>query len=182
MKIFDRLILIIYSIIIAATALVFIVLPFNFPEILSIDLVLNFINNLRGNYIYSLFAAVILIFSIIYLISLFKLNKRKSSGSYLALRNEYGEIVIYKETIIGLVDSIATKFSGINNIKTNVHFSEGQVHLFLKGQASNEVNIPEISKELQIKVKEHIENTTGSQVDQIKVEIVSVTTPMNRVK
>jgi uncharacterized alkaline shock family protein YloU len=113
---------------------------------------------------------------------MFKNTSRKNSNSFLILENEYGEIFIYEETIIGLIDNIAQKFTGIEKIKTRVKFIEGKINLSLKGEVSNEVNIPEISKSLQVQVKTHIEEATGADVNDIKIEILNVTTPINRVK
>lgn len=182
MKIFDRFVLIIYSIFVGALSFIIMILPFNIVDFLGVNTVIGFINNIKGNYIYSLTGLIFLILTIAYLISVFKTNTSKGLGSYLIIRNEYGEILIYEETIIGLVDNVASKFTGISNVKTRVNFFEGQVRLSLKGEASNEINIPETSKDLQLRVKEHIENTTGSKVEEVKVEIVSVTTPISRIK
>lgn len=182
MKIFDKLVLIIYSIVVAVASFFVLILPFDLTNFLGIDTILRFITNIKGNYLFALIGFIILSLSLIHLISLLKTKSNKEPGSYLVLRNEHGEILIYEDTIVGLVDYVAGRFSGISNIKTKVKFFEGQVQLFLKGEASYEINIPQTSKDLQLKVKEHIENTTGSKVGQIKVEIINVTTPVNRIK
>lgn len=182
MKMGHRVILLIYSIFIAVISFIVMILPFDIDTIFGIRDGVMFIESVRGNYVYSLLGLIVLVLSIVYLISIFKNKDNKKLGSFLVLRNEYGEILIYEETIIGLVDNIAQRFTGIKNIKTKVNFIEGQVSLSLKGEATSEINIPETSKELQLKVKEHIEEATGANVKDIKVEIINVTTPMNSIK
>jgi uncharacterized alkaline shock family protein YloU len=106
----------------------------------------------------------------------------ENKESFLVMRNEFGEILIYEQTIIGLVENVASKFSGIRNIKTSVDLVDGQVNLSLKGEVNGEINIPDLGKDLQYKVKEHIENITGAKTGDIKIEIGNVATPTNRVK
>ena len=52
----------------------------------------------------------------------------------------------------------------------------------LKGEVSSEINIPQMSEELQKKVKEHIEECTGVPVNEVKIEISNVTTASRVVK
>ena len=93
-----------------------------------------------------------------------------------------GEILIYEDTIIGLVDNVARKFSGIRNIKTRVDLIDGQVNLNLFGEVTGEINIPDLAYDLQQSVKEHIETITGAKTGDIKIEIGKVTAPTSRVK
>lgn len=182
MKILNKAVLFIYSIIIIVTSFIVMILPFDIRAIFGIEDLLSIIRYMKGNYTYTLVGAIFLLLSFGYLLYLFKDKETISPGSYLVLRNEYGEVLIYQETIIGLVNYIATKFTGINNIRTKVIFVDGKVSLSLKGESSNETNIPETSMDLQMKVKEHIEHITGAQVNDVNVEIVNTTPPINRSK
>ena len=74
------------------------------------------------------------------------------------------------------------KFSGIRNVKNAVDISEGNLSVRLKGEVSSEINIPQMSEELQKKVKEHIEECTGVPVNEVKIEISNVTTASRVVK
>ncbi len=110
------------------------------------------------------------------------MKDKDDDQSFLVMRNEFGEILIYEETIIGLVENVASKFSGIRNIKTKVNLIDGMVDLKLNGEVSGEMNIPELAFDLQQGVKEHIESITGAKTGQIKVEIGKVTAPTSRVR
>lgn len=180
MKIFDRLMLAIYSFFLAVISFIIILLPFDF-SFLSIGNVIDVVYSVKGNYLYSLLGLVLLFISLRFLFSGLN-NKDNLQGSFLVMRNEYGEILVYEETIIGLCQYVVNKFTGIKNVKTNVNFIEGQVNLILRGEVSSELNIPEASRDLQAKVKEHIENTTGAPVGEIKMEIVNVSGTNTRVK
>lgn len=180
MKIFNRAVLFIYSIFVIVTSFIIMVLPLDIKNIIGIEETVRIIRYMKGNYFYTLIGLIFLVLSLAFLFYLLRAKERISEGSYLVLRNEFGEIFIYQDTIVGLVNNVSKKFSGIRNIRTKVVFFEGKISLSLKGEAGNEINIPETSMELQIKVKEHVENITGAQVSDVKVEIVNVTQPINR--
>lgn len=175
MKIVDRLVLALFSLLLAIFSLFIILIPFNINGIFSIENVGYFITSLEGNYYYTVVGIILIVVSISFLFSGIIRNKKYDENSFLVMRNEYGEIIIYSHTIVGLVQNVVDKFSGINNIKTYVNLTEGQVEIEMNGEVMPEINIPEATKDLQALVKIHIENATGAQVKEIKVKINNVT-------
>ena len=182
MKIIDRLVLALYTLSIALISFVVIIIPFDINGVFSVDDATIWVRFMRGNYIYSLIGLVFLLVSLRFLLAGFIGSKAKKQDSFLIMKNEYGEIVIYSHTIIGLVQNVVDNFSGITKINTSVNLVDGQVEINMKGEVMPEVQIPDITKELQIKVKEYIEHTTGAKVGQIKVEINNVSAPARMVK
>ena len=175
MKIIDRLVLAIFSLLLAIYSLFIILIPFNINGIFSIENIMYLITSMEANYYYTVVGVILLVVSISFLFSGIIKNKEYDEKSFLVMRNEYGEIIIYSHTIVGLVQNVVDKFSGINNIKTYVRLSEGQVEVEMNGEVMPEINIPEVTKDLQALVKTHIENATGAQVKEIKVKINNVT-------
>lgn len=182
MKIYDRIILAIYSICLAVISFVIMIIPFNINGIFTVDNGIDIVRSMEGNYWYTLAGLVFFLVSLRFLLSGVKMKPSVNEDSFLVMRNEFGEILIYEETIIGLVQNVASKFSGIRNIKTKVDLVDGQVNLALSGEVSGELNIPELGKDLQERVKEHIEAITGAKTGDIKVEIGNVVAPTSRVK
>lgn len=182
MKILNNVVLFIYSIFVIVLSFIVMVLPFDIRGIIGIDETVAFIRYMRNNYVFSLIGALLLLLSLAHLFMLFRNKERVSGSSYIVLQNEFGEIFIYQDTIVGLVNNVAYKFTGIKNIRTKVDFLEGKINLSLKGESNNEINIPETSLDLQKKVKDHVENITGAQVNNIKIEIVNVIQPISRAK
>ncbi|MBU5437551.1 alkaline shock response membrane anchor protein AmaP [Tissierella sp. MSJ-40] len=182
MKIIDRLILAVYSLCLAVVSLVIIVIPFDIKGIFSISDALNVVRGMKNNYLYSIIGLAFFIVSIRFLFSGIKGKKENPTGSFLVMRNDHGEVIITSDTIVGLAKSIADRFTGIRNIKTKVDLVEGQIYISMKGEVSSEVNIPEISKELQEKVKDHVEACTGAGVNEVKVEVHNVAAPVRVVK
>lgn len=182
MKIIDRLILALYSLSIAIVSLVIIVIPFDIPGIINIRDSVNIVQSMRGNYLYSLISLILFIISIRFLLSGIIGSKDIKDESFLAMRNEYGEVVIYSHTIVGLVQNTANEFSGIENINTSVNLDSGEIEVLMKGEVVPEANIPDITRELQVKVKECLENATGAKVREIKVQINNISVPTRMVK
>ncbi len=181
MKILDRLIIALFSLCILVLSFCLIVIPFNISGALSIGSIARLVSNMNRNYYYTLVGLLLFIASIRIIFSGFSRKDNKPIGSYLVTKNEFGEIIIYSNTIIGLVQNVVDKFSGISNIKTNVNLFEGQVEIELIGDVLPEINIPEVTKELQSMVKEYIENATGAKVREIKVKANNVVSAPTRV-
>lgn len=175
MRILDKIVLFIVSIIMILASIVIMVIPFDIKGKLSIDNIMNFIYNLRGNFIISLIGLILLILTITFFISFIKSGKKKKKDkSYLVVSNDYGEVTIYEETVIGLINNVALGFEGITNIKTSVSFEEGKINIILAGQTVQEINIPQISEELQKSIKTEVESATGALVNKIDIEIINV--------
>lgn len=182
MNIIDRMILTICSLCLAVLSIAIILFPFGQIDFLSMDNINRSLEIIEGNYLYSAIGLAFLLASIRLIILGLKGHKDKTKITYLVQRSDHGEINISSETIVGLVQSVSDKFTGVKNIKTKVDILEGQLYIYLKGEVSPEINITETTKELQSKVKEHVEKCTGVNVNEIKVLISNVTVPIRNVK
>lgn len=181
-KIVDRLILTLYSLCLAVISFFVIIIPFNIKGFANINDGFNLVSSMEKNYIYSFVGLIFLIVSIRFLLSGIIGNKVKENDSFLSMKNEYGEIIIYSNTIVGLAQNVVDKFSSIKNIKTSVNLESGQINIQMNGEVMPETSIPDITKELQSKVKEYVETATGAKVGEITVKINNVSAPTRIVK
>src|SRR5699024_5907303 len=147
MSIFDRVILIISSICLGLLSIALILFPFQRANILSLDNVNIILESIEGNYWYSVIGVLFFLSSIRFIVFSIKRNGEKHKSAYIVQRTDHGEINISSETIVGLAQSIADKFTGVRNIKTKVNISEDQLFIDLKGEVSPEINIPETTEE-----------------------------------
>lgn len=173
----DKLMMVLYSLVVGIISVILMILPFDIRGILSIDRLIRHIDSIRGNYTYSLVGLIGLAISIGSLFFIFKfgkVEKKKKKDSILSIKNDFGDITIYDDTVIGLIKNISEEFAGIDKIKTKVSFKEEEIYIDIKGEAEEEISIPQISAELQEKVKEHIENATGATVNTVNIEITKV--------
>lgn len=182
MNIIDKIMLVIFSLCIAILSLALALFPFQPFEMISRDNMYMLIDNMIGNHIYTIIGIIFLLASIRFIVISFRGDKAKEKITYLIQRTDHGEINISSDTIVGLVQSVAEQFTGVRDIKTKVEILEGRIFIDLKGQVIPEINIPETTEELQLKVKEHVENCTGVNVSEVKVLITNVTAPVRNVK
>lgn len=182
MNIIDRLILLIYTICMAALSIVLMLFPYDYFNFLTLNKTQGYLEHMKGNYAYTIVGLAFLLVSIRFFVYSISGKKKESKETFLIRHTEYGELKISSITIEGLVQSVADKFSGIRNIKTTVNIFEGMITILLTGEVSPEINIPETTIELQNRVKEHVEKCTGVGVSEVQVEISNVTSTTRVVK
>lgn len=182
MNVFDRIIMVIYTFCLAIFSIVLILIPFDKVDFLSESNIMSYIQYSRGNYVYSVVGLAFLLVSMRFFVLAVRGKKKNSGETYIIKHTDYGEVKISSQTFIGLVESVANKFSGIRSIKPGVNIVEGILTIVIKGEVAPEINIPETSVELQNKVKEHVEGCTGVEVSEVKVEINNVIAPTRDVK
>ena len=182
MNIIDRILLVICSMGLAILSIIMMLFPLGRLSFLSVDNINNVLINMEGEHIYSAIGLAFLLASIRLIVLGIKDNKYRNKISYLVQTTDYGEINISSEAIIGLTESVSNKFSGVKNIQTTVNILEGQLYIDLKGEVSPEIDIVETTKELQTRVKGHVERCTGVNVNEIKVIISNVTRSVRNVR
>lgn len=91
------------------------------------------------------------------------------------LENENGKLMISKETIENLVESVARDFSEADNITTRVELDkENNVSIFANLTITSEAVIKDLSANLQDKIKEKIKTTTDLDVKEVNISVKKV--------
>ena len=83
---------------------------------------------------------------------------------------------------MGLVQNSISRIVGIRSSKITVRFIEDIVSINIKGQVSPDINIPAVTMDIQNTVKDTIESHTGISVNQVNVDILSISSPMKSLK
>ena len=182
MNISVRILLFFISLILGIFSIVMIIFPFDQIQYFSVERITLFVEGLKGNYALSIVGLIILLFSLKILFLSLKINSSREKISYVVKTNDHGEVKISSDTIVGLVYHVCNRFSGLKNVKVKVDIIEGQLYINLNGDVIPEINIPDMSKDLQAKVKEHVESCTGVNVSEIRVFISNVTVPGRNLK
>lgn len=164
MNTIDRLILFIFSAIVAVISLItaFLPLPF-FPSSFS-KAINNFI--FESNTI-SLLSIVIFILSLRFLLKSYKIES--ATYNYIERESELGKIRISYNTLRALALSGVKKVKGVKDVLVNIDTIEGEVIIKLTVSFYGDVIIPEASSELQSVIKEVVEGTSGLIVREITV-------------
>ncbi|MGI5921981.1 MAG: alkaline shock response membrane anchor protein AmaP [Syntrophomonadaceae bacterium] len=112
-------------------------------------------------------AVVVIILSLMVLMSM--LNKKKPSESIIVDGNLSGQVSITVPAIKVIIMKAVRKVEGVKDIRPVVSNGPDGLLIYLHMMINPEHNIPEISKSIQAKVKDHIENIAGLQVAEVKI-------------
>ena len=176
MKILEKITLIIYSNIILILSIILCLLIFNW---LDISLVENIINSLiigetSSKILLGLSVAFILLsIKCIFFDSTSKEEIKERQG--VLLQNESGKLLISKETIENLVNSVALNFQNAEDVTTRVELdSENNVKVYVNLIVNEEAIIKELSSKLQQKIKEKIKTATDLDVKEVNITVKKV--------
>ena len=102
-----------------------------------------------------------------------KKNEKSSVG--VLLENDNGKLLISKETIENLVDSIALNFENSEQVSTRVDLDkDNNVIVYINLTVNADVVIKDLSAKLQIEIKEKIKNATDLEVKAVNIAIKRV--------
>ncbi len=94
-----------------------------------------------------------------------------------ALTGKFGEVRITGEAIQEIVGRAALTVEGVRKVLVNLRHREEGLEITVISQFNPETVIPEISAELQAKVKQDVEHYTGIRVAEVKVLVRSGEAP-----
>ncbi|MDD4834380.1 MAG: alkaline shock response membrane anchor protein AmaP [Lutispora sp.] len=164
MNILDRLLLFIFSVIVAISSFVFVFLPLPFLPTQYREALHRFIFESNG---------IALISIILLMLSLRFIFKTTATGinayNYISKETDMGEIRISFNTIKALSLSSIRNIDGIKDAKAQVDNTEGELSILITVGFIGGTKIPEVSKEIQRNVKELIEGTTEIRVKEVVV-------------
>lgn len=91
------------------------------------------------------------------------------------LENESGKLMISKETIENLVNSVAKGFESTEDVVTRVELDrENNVNVYANLTVSSNAVIKDLSAKLQTSIKEKIKRTTDLDVKEVNITIKRV--------
>ncbi len=120
-----------------------------------------------------LIAVVFLGLSIVFLFSGFRSNKDKKAVSKYT---NIGEIKISINSIENIALTASRRLSGIRDSKAYVTRAEDGVSITIKAIVLSDINIPALSEDIQVKVKNLVEETAGIKVADVKVMVENIYT------
>lgn len=91
------------------------------------------------------------------------------------LENENGRLMISKETIENLVDSVARDFKDAEDITTRVELDkDNNVMIYANLVVTSDAVIKELSANLQNKIKERVKTATDLEVKEVNISVKKV--------
>ena len=172
MKIADRILLTVYSLLVGLLSLLLIFVPFS-------GVATNWTTSLFKNYRLDWQNVIIPIFflggSVRFLVS--GLKRRNGRGHSLIRHTAFGEINISLDAIEGMAQRSARAIIGLRDIKAKAHLVDDGIVINLTALALSDINIPEASVKVQQSIKGYVEECTGVSVKEIKVRINNLANP-----
>ncbi len=176
MKILEKITLIIYSNIMLVLAIILSLLVFGWLDIgLVGDIVTKIVVGETSGKIVLGLSVIFILLSIkcIFFDSTSREQIKERQG--VLLENENGKLMISKETIENLVNSVALNFQSAEDVTTRVVLDkENNVNVFVNLIVNEEAIIKDLSANLQAKIKEKVKTATDLEVKEVNITVKKV--------
>lgn len=176
MKILEKITLIIYSNIMLILSIILCLLVFGWLDIGVVgNIVAKIITGETTGTIVLVTSVIFILLSIkcIFFDSTSKEQIKERQG--VLLENESGKLMISKETIENLVNSVALNFQSAENVTTRVELDkENNVKVYVNLVINEEAVIKDLSANLQAKIKEKIKTATDLDVKEVNITVKKV--------
>ena len=176
MKILEKITLIIYSCVMLIVSILACLLVFRW---LDPELVGQIVNSAITSDVWS---KVILGVSVVFILLSIKCiffsstsKEQVKERQGVLLENESGKLMISKETIENLVNSVAKGFESTEDVTTRVELDkENNVKVYANLVVSSEAVIKDLSAKLQTSIKDKIKKATDLEVNEVNITVKKV--------
>ena len=178
MKVLEKITLIVYSNVILVLSIIFCLLIFGWLDINLVGEVVSKI--ILGETLSKIVLGISIIFILLSIKCIFfdsdsKEQMKERQG--VLLENESGKLMISKETIENLVNSVALNFQSAEDVTTKIELDkDNNVRVFINLIVSEEAVIKDLSANLQARIKEKVKSATDLEVKEVNITIKKVAT------
>lgn len=175
MNILFRILLAIYAFFVAIISAIICIISISptFFGGMSNNILVNLNSTFESRVLLFDVAFILLILSILFLLSGIKSNKDRKAISKFS---NIGEIKISLTSIENIALAAAKRLNGVKESKAIVDKTSDGVSIVIKTLIVSDINIPELSEDIQAKVKSLVEQTTGIKVNEVKVVVENIHT------
>ncbi len=176
MKIINKIALIVYSSLILIASILTCLLVFGW---LDFGLVSELVQKiLTGPTSSNIVLAVSILFILISVLCIFfdsSSSKESKNTQGVLLENDSGKLMISKDTLENLVNSVAKDFGSAEEINTKVEIDkENNLRVFINLIVSPNAVIKELSNNLQIRIKEAVKNASDLDVKEVNIKVKNI--------
>lgn len=172
-KVVDKLLLFLYSIVIGCVSIFLIILGFGG---ISRDLMADLIGDLYrlDSLQYTIAGLGVVLFLLSLRFFIVSLQRGSASAPSIDQRTDFGDIRISMETIENLALKAASRQRGVKDLRARIRATDAGLDIVLRAVVDGESSIPVLTEEVQRSVKEHIEEITGIPVMNVAVFIANI--------
>ena len=182
MKILDKIILVIYSMIVLLESVIAIFLIFGWTKVETLVLITKDVLN---NYVaYNIVFALSIIFIMLSIKTiLFSSSKEKKDeskkqdklGDGVVLENDEGKLLISRDTIEKLASDVVRNFKNVQDFRTKVIIdAKNNIAIVIELQILQDTVIHDLNTNLQMQVKENIKKVTDLDVKEVNIKVKNI--------
>lgn len=182
MKILDKIILVIYSMIVLLESVIAIFLIFGWTKVETLVLITKDVLN---NYVaYNIVFALSIIFIMLSIKTiLFSSSKEKKDeskkqdklGDGVVLENDEGKLLISRDTIEKLASDVVRNFKNVQAFRTKVIIdAKNNIAIVIELQILQDTVIHDLNTNLQMQVKENIKKVTDLDVKEVNIKVKNI--------
>ncbi|MBD2869558.1 alkaline shock response membrane anchor protein AmaP [Paenibacillus arenilitoris] len=172
-KVADKLLLFLYSIIIGCLSVFLLIVGFGG---ISIGLMNDLIGDLYR--LDSLQITTAVLGFVLFVLSLrffiVSLQRGSASAPSIDQRTDFGDIRISLETIENLALKAASRQRGVKDLRARIRATDAGLDIVIRAVVDGESSIPVLTEEIQKAVKEHIEDIAGIPVTHVSVYVANI--------
>lgn len=180
MKFLDKLGLALFSIVILILTVILCLMGFGWmqPTIFSV-LITKVLQSQTNTYILigvSIFLMLLSIKCLFFSSSNYS-NGEDDSNDGILMQNEDGQLLITRETLKNMVESVIKEFANINNSQTNVVITkENDVIIHVTIDVKKDTVLKETTSKLQTRIKKAVKEATDLEIKSVDVKVRHVDT------
>ena len=182
MKILDKIILVIYSMIVLLESVIAIFLILGWTKVETLVLITKDVLN---NYVaYNIVFALSIIFIMLSIKTiLFSSSKEKKDeskkqdklGDGVVLENDEGKLLISRDTIEKLASDVVRNFKNVQDFRTKVIIdAKNNIAIIIELQILQDTVIHDLNTNLQMQVKENIKKVTDLDVKEVNIKVKNI--------
>ncbi len=174
MKKIDKLILVIFSLIIFIESVIIIGIITGIVKVATVAKLITMFSEKEQNL--KILLGVLIFFVLLSLKGIFfSSSGKKKNTQGILLQNENGKLLIAKQTIENIVVSVVKSFDSVSDIVTKIETDKfNNLIIFINVSVNENVIIKELTLNIQNKVKETIKKTSDLEVKEINVNIKNI--------
>lgn len=184
MKIIDKIILVIFSIIILIEAIILCFLLFGWITMPTITLLVE--KMLADGLASKIGLGIGIVLILCAVKGVFFTSSGKEAKGYkegILLENEDGKLLISKDTIESLVNGVVNGFESTENVTTKVGIDrENNLTIYVNLQVASNTVIKDLSANMQARIKEVIKTSSDLDVKEVNIRIRNIASPKETVQ
>lgn len=179
MKIIDKIILCMFSVMILLISVLSSFVIFGWVDVTDTYIIITKLlaDKVSCNILLGLNAAFILL-AIKGIFFEAKSEEEKSSNIGILLENDDGKLIITKETLTSIVNSVVSGFESVKSQQTRIILDENNdLSIILTIEVSDNAIIKELSNNIQMRVKESIKKSLDIDVKSLNIKVKNMVVP-----